>query len=105
MSPNSFPFPKRTCPHRCCRNSSNAAKRPLQKKQTVDASDFDARLNSQSHAKEENAVEDEQRYEMEAEAYQAEMRDIYEREDILLKELDAEEQQDQKQLAELTAAR
>lgn len=73
----------------------------LQKKQTDDASDYDARLISQSRAKDQSRTNDQQRSEMEAEAYQAEMRDIYGRENALLADLNVEEVQDKKRLADI----
>jgi hypothetical protein len=71
----------------------------LQKKQTSDASGFNARLNSQSRDKERNRTDDLQRDELEA--YHNEMRDIYEREDALLDELNTEEREDKKRLAQI----
>jgi len=73
----------------------------LQKKRALDASGDETRLNSQNRTKEQTETEDEQRYQMEAEAYQAAMRDIYDREDILLKEVDDQEQREQQQLADI----
>ncbi len=71
----------------------------LHKKQAEEAGGYDARLASQNREKEQSRTEDQQRVEMET--YQSEMRDIYQRENALLEELDVEERKDKKRLAEI----